>query len=93
MSKPLEVDIKYLNLLANPLVVVYQSTLKGQFLYVNDALAHILGYVSARELMRVKVADTYHSPANRLAFIEQLKKNGSVNSFENELKTKTGQVR
>ncbi|MBI5779234.1 MAG: PAS domain S-box protein [Planctomycetes bacterium] len=93
MSKSPETKGKRLNLLSNPLVGVYQSTLKGEFLYVNPTLAKMLGYASADELMRVKVADTYASPANRAAFITELKKSGSVNSFENELKTKSGQIR
>jgi PAS domain S-box-containing protein len=84
---------KYINLLANPLVGIYQSTLSGKFLYANKALADILEYDSPEVLKQVRVFETYRNPAKRQALIEQLKKNSFVNGFENELKTKTGQVR
>ncbi|HLD35527.1 MAG TPA: PAS domain S-box protein, partial [Planctomycetota bacterium] len=84
---------KYVDLLANPLVGIYQSTLTGEFIYVNQALADMLEYGSREELKQVRVIDTYKNPANRTDFIKHLTKDGLVSSFENELKTKTGQIR
>ncbi|MBI4834824.1 MAG: PAS domain S-box protein [Planctomycetes bacterium] len=76
-----------------PYVGSYQSTLDGNFIYVNEAFAKMLEYDSAEELKRVKVISIYKNPENRKRFIKALKKDGQINNFEAELLTKTGKTR
>jgi PAS domain S-box-containing protein len=76
-----------------PYVGSYQSTLKGDFIYANEAFAKMLEYESAEELEPIKIMALYKNPEDRNRLLEGLKKNGQVNGFEVELLTKTGKTR
>jgi len=84
---------KYYQMINNPLVGVYQSNLKGDFLYANQALANILEYESPEELLYVDVVTIYKNPELRSIFIEEIKKTGQINTFELELRTKRGKTK
>ena len=76
-----------------PYVGTYQSTLKGDFVYANEAFAKMLEYDSAEELRGVKVITLYKNADDRNRLLEGFKKDGQVNGFETELLTKTGKTR
>ncbi len=85
-----ESEKKYRDLVANALVGVYRSNLKGETLYVNDALLRIFEYDSVEEIMAVGVSALYRDKKRRDVLIEKLKKVSKVSNFEVEVVTKTG---
>lgn len=89
----LESEKKYKNLVDNALVGIYKTNLKGDILYVNDALTKILEFQSKEEMMAESVLVRYKNPKDRDILIENLKKMVHVESFETELLTKTKKVK
>lgn len=85
-----ESEKKYRTLVDSALVGVYQSTLKGEILFVNDALVRMLEFDSQEELMRSGAVARYKNPKDREVLLEYLRKAGRVEGFETELLTKTG---
>jgi PAS domain S-box-containing protein len=84
---------QYRSIVVNSLVGIYKTNLKGDILYVNDAVASIFGYESPEEMMSVPVTSYYANKDDRELLIETLKKKGKVRSFELEILTKTGENR
>ena len=90
----LKSEKNYKNLVDNALVGTYKTNLKGDILYVNDALAKkILEFQSKEEMMVESVLTIYKNPKDRNILIENLKEKGRVESFETELLTKTKKVK
>ncbi|RJQ50318.1 MAG: PAS domain-containing sensor histidine kinase [Nitrospiraceae bacterium] len=85
-----ESEHSYRTLVDNALVGVYKSTVSGDILFVNNALAKMLEYDSPRELMSTGALSRHRDPEDRSRLIEILREKGSVDSFEVELLTKTG---
>lgn len=81
---------KYRNLVDNALVGIYKTDLKGNILYVNNALLRMLEFDSLEEMMSVNVLTTYKNPNDREEFIKNLVKEAKISNFEIELITKTG---
>jgi diguanylate cyclase (GGDEF)-like protein/PAS domain S-box-containing protein len=86
-------ELKYRNLVDNSLVGVFKSSVKGEILYVNEAMARMFEYASPEELMSVSVPLHYKNPEDRDAFIKQLGKKGKVKNYELEVLTKAGKSR
>jgi PAS domain S-box-containing protein len=84
---------KYRSLVDNSLVGVYQTNIKGDFLFVNKALVRMLGFESSEELMSRRVIELYKNPKDREVLIENLKKIGKVMNFELDLLTKRGKTK
>ncbi len=84
---------RYRNIAENALVGIYQSNLKGEILYVNDALARIYEFESPEEMISEGAAPRYKNLKDREVFLENLKKSGKVNNFELETLTKRGETR
>jgi len=82
---------QYRSIVVNSLVGIYKTNLKGDILYVNDAVASIFGYELPEEMMSVPVTSYYANKDDRKLLIETLKKKGKVRSFEIEILTKTGE--
>jgi diguanylate cyclase (GGDEF)-like protein/PAS domain S-box-containing protein len=77
----------------NSLVGVYRSNLQGDILSVNKALAKMLEFESAEEMMSEGVLARYANLKDRDVLIEKLKQSGRVTNFSFELRTKTGKTR
>lgn len=88
-----ESEEKYRNLVDNSLAGVFRTNLKGDILYINDALVRISGFESADELMAGGILVRYKNPDDRATLIKELNEKGSVSNFEVELLTKTGETR
>ncbi len=84
---------RYRNIADNALVGIYQSNLKGDILYANDALARIYEFESPEEMTSKGAVARYKNLKEREVFIEDLKKTGKVNNFELEMLTKRGETR
>jgi two-component system cell cycle sensor histidine kinase/response regulator CckA len=88
-----ESERKYRNLVDNALVGVYKTNMKGDILYVNEALAKAMEFGSPEELMSESVLARYKDLKDRDALIDALEKHGRLVNFEFELLTKTGRTR
>ncbi len=73
-------------------VGIYQSTLEGEIIKTNKALAELLGYNSAIELCRVDISDIYLDKSERQTLIHQFEPTGSVSDREVLWKKKDGTV-
>jgi len=81
---------KYRNLVENALIGVYTTNLKGDHLFVNDALRKILEYDSIEELMNSDINSNYKHSEAREKLVDTLKKSGRIFNYEVELMTKKG---
>ncbi len=82
---------KYRDIFNYAPVGIYQSTLEGRFLTVNDQLVRILGYDSVDELLQKNMAgDIYFNPGEREFFITHYDPNVPVHNMEIRWKRKDG---
>ena len=88
-----ESERQYRNIVDNAVVGVYETDIKGNILYINDAMAKIFEWESPQEVIGKSVDIAYKHIEDRDAFLEILKKNGHVENFELEFVTKTGKPR
>ena len=72
---------------------IYQCTLDGQFLTVNTALAHYLGYDSSVEMID-SITDVrqqiWANPDDRDIFLQELAEKGMLQNYEQHIKRKDG---
>lgn len=88
-----ESDNKYRNLLNTSLVGIYQSSIKGDIIYVNEALATIFGFESPGKMLLESVIVRYKHAKDRKVLIQSLKESGSLKDFEFEALTKSGETK
>jgi PAS domain S-box-containing protein len=89
-----ESEKKYRELVENALVGVYRATMSGRMIYANRAMADMLEYDSARELMVMRSFDLFKNDDEKDRFMQQLRNYGRTDkSSEAEFVTKTGKVR
>jgi len=90
-----ESEEKYVNIFDNASEGIYQSTPGGRFVYVNPALARILGYDSPEECI-ASISDigreVYAHPERRPEYRRILDREG-FHTFELEVRTKDGSLR
>lgn len=84
---------KYRDLADNAIVGIYQSTLKGDILYVNDALARMYGFESPDDMISGGALLRYKNPKDRGNLMENLKKDGKVTDLELEMLTAKGETK
>ncbi len=80
-----ETEVKYRNIFENITQGIFQSTPEGRYLSANPALANILGYDSADELIN-SVTDIgeqiYVDPQQRYKLSQLIKTYGSISGYE-----------
>jgi len=64
-------EARYRSLIQGAAYGIYRSTFDGTILDANPALAHMLGYGAADELMARNMSDLYRSPEDRALLIER----------------------
>ena len=77
----------------NALVGIYRTTINGEILYANNALARMLGYSSGTALMHQPLIPYYKNLRDRSILMDTVQKEGSLMDYEIELLTKNGEVR
>ncbi len=88
-----ETEKKYRAIVENAASGIFQITPEGVYLSANPALAKILGYSDAQDLLRsIKNANetVYFNPRERIHFIKELESGGTVNSYETQIVRKDG---
>ncbi len=87
-----ESEEKFRTLMENLNVGVYRNTAdeQGRFLWANTAQAHLMGYESVEEFLKVPVIDLYPNPKERKKFITDLNSCGVLKGRVIQLKKKDG---
>jgi len=81
----------YRNLVETALVGVYKINTQGDILYVNDALARMLGYTSPVEMIAEHVQMRFKNPKDQETLLDLLQRKGRVEGYDAEVLTKKGQ--
>lgn len=87
-----ESEKRYRELINNSHVGVYISTIKGDFLFVNQAMTEIFEFESTHQMIKEGVLARYTKKAERARLIAKLKKSGRIDAYELESKTKLGKI-
>ncbi|MDA8170011.1 MAG: PAS domain S-box protein [Nitrospiraceae bacterium] len=82
---------KYRDLVDNSLVGVYRTTVEGDFLYANRAMAGMLEH-SVEEVLARSVQSFYKDPVKRSEMIKGLLRDGKIENLEIELVSKSGKT-
>jgi PAS domain S-box-containing protein len=86
-----ESEEKYRSIFSLAPVGIYQSTMDGRFITVNEKLAQILGYNSKEELLQLNMSkDIYYNSKEREKHIARYEPLGSVADLEVSWKKKDG---
>jgi diguanylate cyclase (GGDEF)-like protein/PAS domain S-box-containing protein len=85
-----ENERRYRRLFEGSLAGIYRTSPDGRFFECNPALARLLGYGSAEELMQAGAATLYFDPSERERLLAQLHTAGRLNSLEVRLRRKDG---
>ncbi len=92
-AKLREMEHRYRSIFENSTDGIFQTTVEGQYLSVNPALAHIYGYKSVEDLT-ASVSDIktqlYVDPQRRQDFKEVMSAKGEVRDFVSEIYRKDG---
>jgi PAS domain S-box-containing protein len=81
---------RYRQLFERNLAGVYVSTLAGELLDCNDSLAHIFGYKSREEVLKVRARDFYIAEADRTEFMQKLQAASILTNVETLCRRKDG---
>ena len=90
-----EAERRYHGLFDNAIEGIFRTTVEGNYLDANPALAHIYGFGSPHELMaslRDIGRQLYVDPQRRDEFMRIVKARGSVTGFESQVYRKNGDV-
>jgi PAS domain S-box-containing protein len=74
-------ELKYKSIFNNALIGIYQTSLDGKILIANDAMARILGYQKAEEIIGKDILAFYKNPDERKHLIELLNEKGIVENL------------
>ena len=88
-----EAEEKYRSIFENAVEGIFQSTVEGQFLTANPAMARMFGYESPEELLEAvsNIRDQlYVDPERREEFYRLALRDGFVSGFEIHLRRKDG---
>ncbi|HMB95900.1 MAG TPA: CHASE domain-containing protein, partial [Tepidisphaeraceae bacterium] len=88
-------EINFRSIVENSIEGIFQTSLDGQYLSANRALAKIYGYGSPEKLMR-DVANIdgqlYVKSGRRAEFIRQIQMTGEVSNFESQIYRQDGSI-
>jgi len=88
-------EAKYRNIFENTVEGIFQTTLDGQYLSANPALARIYGYESPAALMANLTniqEQLYVDPTRRQTFVNTLQAEGSIVGFESQIYRRDGDL-
>jgi diguanylate cyclase (GGDEF)-like protein/PAS domain S-box-containing protein len=85
-------EARYRKLFERNLAGVYRATAAGVILECNDALVRMLGWSGQEEVRARRVADLYFRRADLERFMQDLRRLGSLASYELRLRRRDGSV-
>ncbi len=84
---------KFRGIFENAVEGIFQISPEGRYLSANPAMATIFGYDSPEELvLALSHASPYVEPQRREHFLEVMERDGEVQSFESQVRRKSGRV-
>jgi PAS domain S-box-containing protein len=88
-----EAEQRFRGMFENSVSGIYQIAPEGRFISANPAMAEILGYRSAAEMMEnmKDIASIYINPEDRKSFVDKLLFEGRVSGVETQVMRKDGQ--
>ncbi len=90
MEKLRESELKFRNIFENAINVFFRTALDGTILEVSPSIQEHLGY-NREELLGTSVASYYYDPAQREAFIRDLKERKTLKEYEIKFRAKDGE--
>ena len=90
-----QAEEKYRSIFENATEGIYQTTLEGQFVTANTAMATLLGYNTPEELISTVTdiaGQLYVNPEERTKLIQMIEECGQVNTFETRFYRKDGRM-
>jgi len=72
-------------------VGVYQTTVDGNIIFVNESLVNMFGFESREEMMKVKSPSRYKNSKDREFITQKLMKKGGLKDHEVEMLKKSGE--
>ncbi len=82
---------KYHSIFENSPEGIFQSSLAGRFLTVNQSMVKILGYNKVEDILKLNIGeDVFKSRDDREKLVDELRKKGEVNNYRLTLKKKDG---
>jgi diguanylate cyclase (GGDEF)-like protein/PAS domain S-box-containing protein len=81
---------RYRLLFERNLAGVYRATLDGRLLECNDAFAHILGYASREDVLRLTAWDLFFDRSERESCVARLREQGNLTNFELRMRRMDG---
>ncbi len=82
---------KYRSIFNNSAEGIFQTSINGKFLTVNESLVKLLGYESKEDLIKINIGDdVYKFPNERQNIIRELKDKGEIRNVKVTLKKKNG---
>jgi diguanylate cyclase (GGDEF)-like protein/PAS domain S-box-containing protein len=90
-----DAERRYRSLFENAIEGIFRTSVDGEYLDANPALATIYGYGSADELMRSVRnigAQLYVDPARRAEFVRTMREHAAVSDFESQIRRKNGEI-
>ncbi len=92
-EKTLEESEHKFRSLTNQLPVgVYRTTIEGQIIFANPALARMLEYDSNEQLLRLNVRELYADPLEREKQLQVLEYNNQIMQSEFQLRKRSGEL-
>jgi PAS domain S-box-containing protein len=88
-------ELKYRSIFDNAQEGIYQTSVEGRVLAVNDAFASIFGYDSREEVVETLQnvgTQLYYNESDREVFLEAMRTEGKLSGFELKMKRKDGEV-
>ncbi len=83
-------EAKYRSLVDNSLVGVFNTSLDGRFLFVNDAIVQLYDFDSPEQMLAAGSLPRWVDPKRREQLLAELQVRGNVENFEAETITRTG---
>lgn len=87
-----ESEKQYRDLVDYSPVGIYKTNIKGDILFVNEALARMAGYDSPADMMKEGVLKTYKRGSDRDLLLKSLREQGKISNFEFEFVRKNGET-
>lgn len=84
---------QYRAIVEHTIVGVYRTTLGGEILYVNEALARILEFETPDEMIAQSIIARYADPKDREFILNTVREEGHKSAMDVKLLTRTGKVR
>lgn len=84
-------ESNYRDLAESAQIGIFRAKVNGEVLYINERMAHMLGFDTPQAMMESGVKIRWQDPTNQQVFLQMLQQEGKVESFESVLTTVNGE--